>query len=128
MNPDKQLTVLRVPFDDGGVATEVTQGTFLCIETEVALALRFVRTVTGKAFVGKNRADVAVELNSPHHREFAVARCFRVNIRSTADAVHAGAIIAFLGGHGLRRFSFTRNFDHFHRLLVFRPCDRRADD
>ena len=43
---------------------EVALGDRFDIEAQVGLAIPFVRPVAGIAFVGKNRADIAIEFHS----------------------------------------------------------------
>ena len=45
------------------VAVEISQCAFAGVQSEIGLAVAGIRPVAGKAFVSKNRADIAIELN-----------------------------------------------------------------
>src|SRR5262249_13150425 len=57
------LGLVRLAGDEGTVAVTVAEGALLCVQPEVCLALRLVGTVTPKANIRQDRADIAVELD-----------------------------------------------------------------
>jgi len=59
----EQFTPARGAGHDRRVAVEISQRAFAGVEAQIGLAVAGIRPVAGEAFVGKNRADIAVELN-----------------------------------------------------------------
>ena len=62
-DPLVELAVIQLARDDRPAALALGEGLLLDVQAEVSFSLPLVRPMTGETFVGKNGADIAVELD-----------------------------------------------------------------